>query len=92
MSSRRLPLTPWPGTTGRIRLPRSRRPSLISSPLAANAATSQQGGQVTVASWEEHLRQHRERQTGSDRQDRDDAAALSDPRPQTDHYLATNIT
>jgi hypothetical protein len=46
----------------------------------------------TVASWEEHLRQHRERQTGSDQQDRDDAAALSDPQPQTDHYLATNIT
>jgi hypothetical protein len=45
----------------------------------------------TVASWEEHLRQHRERQTGSDLQDRDDAAALSDPPPQTDHYLATDI-
>jgi hypothetical protein len=45
----------------------------------------------TVASGEEHLRQHRERQAGSDLQDRDDAAALSDPPPQTDHYLATDI-
>jgi MFS family permease len=44
-----------------------------------------------VASWEEHLRQHRERQTGTDLQYRDDAAALSDPPPQTDHYLATDV-
>jgi MFS family permease len=44
-----------------------------------------------VPSWEEHLRQHRERQTGSDLQDRDEAAALSDPPPQTDHYLATDV-
>ena len=43
-----------------------------------------------VASWEEHLRQHRERQTGIDLQYRDDAAAQSDPTPQTDHYLATD--
>jgi MFS family permease len=44
-----------------------------------------------VASWEEHLRQHRERQTGTDLQYRDDAAALSDPPPQTDHYLAADV-
>jgi Transmembrane secretion effector len=47
--------------------------------------------QFTVASWEEHLRQHRERQTGSDLQDHDDAAALSDPPPRTDHYLTTDV-
>ena len=34
----------------------------------------------SVASWDEHLRQHRERQTGTDQQYHDDAAALSDPR------------
>jgi hypothetical protein len=45
----------------------------------------------TVASWEEHLRQHRERQTGTDLQYHDAAAALSDPPPQTDHYLATDV-
>jgi predicted MFS family arabinose efflux permease len=44
-----------------------------------------------VASWEEHLRQHRERQTGTDLRYRDDAAALSDPPPQTEHYLATDV-
>jgi MFS family permease len=44
-----------------------------------------------VASLEEHLRQHRERQTGTDLQYRDDAAALSDPPPQTGHYLATDV-
>ncbi|HUZ37623.1 MAG TPA: MFS transporter [Streptosporangiaceae bacterium] len=44
-----------------------------------------------VPSWEEHLRQHRERQTGTDLQYHDDAAALSDPRPQTDHYLAADV-
>jgi Transmembrane secretion effector len=37
------------------------------------------------------FRQHRERQTGTDLQYRDDAAALSDPPPQTDHYLATDV-
>ena len=41
-----------------------------------------------VPSWEEHLRQHRERQTGTDLEYHDAAAALSDPPPQTDHYLA----
>jgi MFS family permease len=45
----------------------------------------------TVASWEEHLRQHRERQTGTDLEFHDDAAALSDPPPQTDHYLAATV-
>jgi MFS family permease len=44
-----------------------------------------------VPSWEEHLRQHRERQTGTDLEYRDDAAALSDPPPQTDHYLAAAV-
>jgi MFS family permease len=44
-----------------------------------------------VPSWEEHLRQHRERQTGTDLEYHDDAAALSDPPPQTDHYLAAPV-
>ena len=45
----------------------------------------------SVASWEEHLRQHRERQTGTDLQYHDDAAALSDPPAQTAHYLAADV-
>jgi MFS family permease len=45
----------------------------------------------SVPSWEEHLRQHRDRQTGTDLQYRDAAAALSDPQPETDHYLATEV-
>jgi Transmembrane secretion effector len=45
----------------------------------------------TVASWEEHLRQHRERQTATDQQYHDAAAALSDPPPHTSHYLATDV-
>jgi predicted MFS family arabinose efflux permease len=44
-----------------------------------------------VPSWEEHLRQHRERLTGTDLQYHEDAAALSDPRPQTDHYLTADV-
>jgi hypothetical protein len=39
----------------------------------------------------EHLRQHRDRQTGTNLQYRDEAAALSDPPPQTDHYLAADV-
>jgi hypothetical protein len=42
-------------------------------------------------SWEEHLRQDEERQTGTDLQYHDAAAALSDPEPQTDHYLAADV-
>ena len=45
----------------------------------------------SVASWEEHLRQHDERQTGTDLEYHDAAAALSDPQPQTDHYLAVAV-
>lgn len=44
-----------------------------------------------VPSWEEHLRQHRERQTGFDRQYEEQAVALSDPPPQTRHLLATDV-
>ena len=44
-----------------------------------------------VASWDEHLRQHRERQTGTDLEYHDAAAALSDPPPQTGHYLAAAV-
>jgi len=45
----------------------------------------------SVPSWEEHLRQHRERQTGTDLEYRDAAAALSDPPPQTGHYLTADV-
>ena len=45
----------------------------------------------SVPSWEEHLRQHRERQTGTDLEYHDAAAALSDPPPQTSHYLAADL-
>jgi MFS family permease len=45
----------------------------------------------SVPSWEEHLRQHDERQTGTDLQYHDEAAALSDPPPRTDHYLAAAV-
>ena len=44
-----------------------------------------------VPSWEEHLRQHRERQTGFDQQHEEQAAALSDPPPQTTHLLAASV-
>jgi MFS family permease len=44
-----------------------------------------------VASWEEHLRQHEERQTGTDLEYHDAAAALSDPPPQTVHYLGADV-
>jgi MFS family permease len=45
----------------------------------------------SVPSWEEHLRQHDERQTGTDLEYHDAAAALSDPQPQIDHYLAAAV-
>jgi len=45
----------------------------------------------TVPSWEEHLRQHRERVTGADDQFRDAAARLSDPPPLVGHYVAAAV-
>jgi hypothetical protein len=45
----------------------------------------------SVPDWAEHLRQHGERQTGTDLEYHDAAAALSDPRPETDHYLAADV-
>ena len=47
--------------------------------------------QFSVPTWEEHLRQHEERQTGTDLQYHDAAAGLSDPPPETVHYLAAEI-
>ena len=41
-----------------------------------------------VPSWEEHLRQHRHRQTGTDRDYEEQANALSDPPPETSHLIA----
>jgi MFS family permease len=45
----------------------------------------------SVPSWDEHLRQHRDRQTATDLEYHDAAAALSAPPPQTDHYLAAAV-
>jgi MFS family permease len=42
----------------------------------------------TVPSWEEHLRQHRDRLTGSDRDYDAQARALSDPPPDASHLIA----
>ncbi|MGB8196219.1 MAG: MFS transporter [Acidimicrobiales bacterium] len=44
-----------------------------------------------VASWDEHLRQHRERLTPADRDFEDAAKALSTTPPQTQHLLSTDI-
>jgi hypothetical protein len=44
-----------------------------------------------VPSWDEHVRQHRERQTATDLDFHDAAFALSDPPPTTEHYLAVDI-
>ncbi len=44
-----------------------------------------------VSSWEEHLRQHRERLTGTDLAYEDEAKALSETPPQTWHLLPTDF-
>ena len=44
-----------------------------------------------VPSWDEHVRQHRERQTATDTDFHDAAFALSDPPPTTEHYLAVDV-
>ena len=42
----------------------------------------------SVPSWEEHLRQHRDRLTGTDRDYDAQARALSDPPPEASHLIA----
>jgi predicted MFS family arabinose efflux permease len=44
-----------------------------------------------VASWDEHLRQHRERLTPADREYEDAAKSLSSPPPRTWHLLPANF-
>jgi MFS family permease len=41
-----------------------------------------------VGSWEEHLRQHSERQTGVDHAYEEEADTLSDPPPQVSHLIS----
>jgi predicted MFS family arabinose efflux permease len=45
----------------------------------------------TVDSWEEHLRQHNDRLTGTDWAFEQQANALSDPPPQTSHLLGVEV-
>ena len=44
-----------------------------------------------VPSWDEHLRQHTDRLTGTDEAYLDQARALSDPPPRTSHLIAADI-
>jgi len=45
----------------------------------------------TVGSWEEHLRQHNERLTGTDREYQERANALSQPPPVISHLVAAEM-
>ena len=45
-----------------------------------------------VTSWDEHLRQHSDRLTGTDAEYLDYARSLSDPEPRTSHLIATELT
>jgi|HubBroStandDraft_4_1064222.scaffolds.fasta_scaffold06093_5 MFS family permease len=45
-----------------------------------------------VTSWDEHLRQHTDRLTGTDAEYLDYARSLSDPEPRTSHLIATELT
>ncbi|HVC76793.1 MAG TPA: MFS transporter [Candidatus Micrarchaeaceae archaeon] len=44
-----------------------------------------------VSSWEEHLRQHGDRQTGTDQQYDEQADAFSDSSPETSHLIAVEV-
>jgi len=45
----------------------------------------------TVPSWEEHLRQHSDRLTGTDQEYEEEAQAFSDPREETSHLIAVEL-
>jgi len=44
-----------------------------------------------VASWQEHMRQHADRQTGTDSAYEERASALSEPPPETSHLIAAEV-
>jgi len=44
-----------------------------------------------VSSWDEHLRQHRERLTAADLAYEEEAKSLSDTAPQTSHLLSVDV-
>lgn len=44
-----------------------------------------------VASWDEHIRQHRDRLTGADQRFLEHAENLSDPPPRTEHLIAVDV-
>jgi MFS family permease len=44
-----------------------------------------------VPSWEEHMRQHADRLTGTDRQYEEEAEAFSDPPEETSHLIAVDL-
>jgi hypothetical protein len=44
-----------------------------------------------VPSWDEHMAQHADRMTGADREWEERAEALSEPRPETSHLIATDV-
>jgi hypothetical protein len=44
-----------------------------------------------VPSWEEHLRQHTSRLTGTDQQFEQQADALSHPQPKVSHYIGLDL-
>jgi hypothetical protein len=44
-----------------------------------------------VSSWEEHLRQHADRLTGTDRQYEEEAEAFSDRPTDTSHLIAVEL-
>jgi MFS family permease len=54
-------------------------------------ATNQFVELFVVPSWEEHMRQHGERQTGTDVAFEERAGALSDPPPKTSHLIAAEV-
>jgi hypothetical protein len=44
-----------------------------------------------VSSWDEHMRQHTDRLTGTDKQIEDEAEALSDSPEETSHLIAVDV-
>jgi hypothetical protein len=64
----------------------------VTSPPHRNGERPREFEEIfVVASWEEHLRQHRERMTATDLAYEDQAKGLSETVPQTWHLLPTAL-
>ena len=89
--SRRTKREPFLRAMARVRLSRLRT-GATQWGLFRDGETPRQFVELyVVPSWEEHMRQHADRLTGTDQQYEEEAKAFSDPPEETSHLIAVEL-